>query len=198
MTQLNRVESKAKESVASQRPKTSSNRQILTGKSTTTNSIQNNPGAPVPTQTVNTVSSNLIKNPLNDMNTSKTTLLQPNTQLTIGENANQITNEQPSEENGDLVQADGDMSDFTLMRIIKWLEDIEHCPNMIKPPSQLAWANATRDKNESLFNPSSDVQNRNNNNNTTEYTLSDYDSLDEQIIEYNRVVDKTFHIIHDD
>ena len=36
------------------------------------------------------------------------------------------------------------------------------------------------------------------NTNVDKTDLSDHDSVDDQIIEYNRVVDKTFHIVHDD
>ena len=77
--------------------------------------------------------------------------------------------------------------DFTLERIQKWLEEMEDC-SMIQPPSQLTWREQNNGKPQHEFS-------RNFNN---EYCLSDYDSIDEQIIEYNRVVDKTFHIVHDE
>lgn len=83
---------------------------------------------------------------------------------------------------------DSAIIDFTLERIHKWLQEMEDC-NMMQPPSQLAW----RDINNS-GKPHNEFS-RNFNN---EYCLSDYDSIDEQIIEYNRVVDKTFHIVHDE
>jgi len=79
------------------------------------------------------------------------------------------------------------LSNFTTMRILKWLEEIEKCGNMIKPPSQLTWSNRS-------INSARNRQNVNNN----DYNLSDYDDVDEQIIEYNRIVDKTFHIVHKD
>ena len=85
------------------------------------------------------------------------------------------------------------MNDFTMMRIMKWLEDMDGCNNMIQPPSQLAWNNANVNTKRS-----DQLGDTNRNFNTNEYALSDYDSLDEQIIEYNRVVDKTFHIVHDE
>lgn len=80
--------------------------------------------------------------------------------------------------------------DYTLERIRKWLEDMESC-NLIRPPSQLAWRDVNKDGNTKTPNEFS----KNFNN---EYCLSDYDSFDDQIVEYNRVVDKTFHIIHDE
>jgi hypothetical protein len=79
------------------------------------------------------------------------------------------------------------LSNFTTMRILKWLEEIEKCGNMIKPPSQLTWSNRS-------INSARNHPNVNNN----DYNLSDYDEADEQIIEYNRIVDKTFHIVHKD
>lgn len=79
------------------------------------------------------------------------------------------------------------LSNFTTMRILKWLEEIEKCGNMIKPPSQLTWSNRSINS----------ARNRQNVT-TNEYNLSDYDEVDEQIIEYNRIVDKTFHIVHKD
>ena len=78
-----------------------------------------------------------------------------------------------------------------MLRIVKWLEDVENCNSMLQPPSQLAW----RDTNVS---GSAKTQNEFSRNFNNEFCLSDYDSVDEQIIEYNRVVDKTFHIIHDE
>ena len=83
------------------------------------------------------------------------------------------------------------ISEYTMLRIVKWLEDVENCNSMLQPPSQLAW----RDTNVS---GSARTQNEFSRNFNNEYCLSDYDSVDEQIIEYNRVVDKTFHIIHDE
>ncbi len=79
--------------------------------------------------------------------------------------------------------------DFTLQRIRQWLEEMEDC-NMLQPPSALTW----RDVN----NSSGKVPNEFSRGFANEYCLSDYDSNDDQIVEYNRVVDKTFHIIHDE
>ena len=92
---------------------------------------------------------------------------------------------------------DNGLNEYTLKRIIKWLEDIEKCSNKIKPPSQLTWSNNRAEKlHNANNNISSNVES--SRNFTNEYCLSDYDSLDDQIIEYNRVVDKTFHIVHDE
>ncbi len=89
------------------------------------------------------------------------------------------------------------MNEFTMMRIMKWLEDIENCNNMMQPPSQLAWNNNNNNNNSN--NKKADLPSDITRNfNSNEYALSDYDSLDEQIIEYNRVVDKTFNIVHDE
>ncbi len=89
-----------------------------------------------------------------------------------------------------LPTSDSGLNEYTVKRIIKWLEDIEKCSNKIKPPAQLTWSNSRAEKLQSNVDSS-----RNFNG---EYCLSDYDSLDDQIIEYNRVVDKTFHIVHDE
>ena len=89
-----------------------------------------------------------------------------------------------------LPTSDSGLNEYTVKRIIKWLEDIEKCSNKIKPPAQLTWSNSRAEKLQSNMDSS-----RNFN---SEYCLSDYDSLDDQIIEYNRVVDKTFHIVHDE
>jgi hypothetical protein len=85
------------------------------------------------------------------------------------------------------------LNDYTVLRILKWLEDVESCANKIKPPSQLTWSN--NNNNAKFERHHSNDMGRNFNN---EYYLSDYDSADDQIIEYNRIVDKTFHIVHDE
>ena len=90
-----------------------------------------------------------------------------------------------------LLDSSEELSEYTVLRIMKWLEEIENCPNMIKPPSQLAWSNSLQAKQ--LINETNQRSNL-----SGEYCLSDYDSIDDQIIEYNRIVDKTFHIVHDD
>lgn len=83
--------------------------------------------------------------------------------------------------------SEAQIMDYTLERIKKWLGEMEDC-NMMAPPSQLAWRDINSKQQEHEFS-------RNFNH---EYCLSDYDSIDEQIVEYNRVVDKTFHIVHDE
>ena len=91
------------------------------------------------------------------------------------------------------INNDTGLNDYTVMRILKWLEDVESCANKIKPPSQLTWSN--NNNNAKFERHHSNDMGRNFNN---EYYLSDYDSADDQIIEYNRIVDKTFHIVHDE
>lgn len=68
------------------------------------------------------------------------------------------------------------LNEFTFLRIIKWLQDID----------------------SSITTPQQHTSLQINDKKTTEYALSDYDSADDQIIEYNRVVDKTFHVVHDE
>ena len=83
--------------------------------------------------------------------------------------------------------------DYTLERIRKWLEQMDDC-HMLQPPSQLTW----RDNNAGSGGGKHPHEFSRNFGGNNEYCLSDYDSNDEQIVEYNRVVDKTFHIIHDE
>jgi hypothetical protein len=68
------------------------------------------------------------------------------------------------------------MIQFTTDRIRKWLEEIELC--------QLNSMNSRHNK-------------YNDNNIPSDYCVSDYDSIDEKN-GLNRVVDKTFHIVHDE
>ncbi len=84
--------------------------------------------------------------------------------------------------------SEAQIMDYTQERIKKWLEEMEDC-NVLVPPSQLTWRG---------INTSKQQQHEFSRNFNHEYCLSDYDSIDEQIVEYNRVVDKTFHIVHDD
>jgi hypothetical protein len=61
---------------------------------------------------------------------------------------------------------DAAMNEFTMNRIMKWLEDIENCNNMVQPPSQLAWNNANGNPNPNANNksaPSETSRNVNNN-----------------------------------
>lgn len=135
-----------------------------------------------------------------ETNTSRTNLLLLPNEDELGISLSHF----PTETNG--------LNEFTLMRIIKWLQDIENCTNMMKPPAQLTWSNRTENMSSSrqrgdqqqhhhhstnLHHPQNEL-NGNGKSLNNEYCLSDYDSLDDQIIEYNRVVDKTFHIVHDD
>ena len=118
----------------------------------------------------------------NEIFTSKNILIND-----TNNNFNQINSQNL---NDLLPNSDSGLNEYTVKRIIKWLEDIEKCSNKIKPPTQLTWSNSRAEKLQSNMDSS-----RNFN---SEYCLSDYDSLDDQIIEYNRVVDKTFHIVHDE
>ena len=123
-------------------------------------------------------------------------LINANTSKTADGEANAEVNE-----NG--------LSEFTLQRILKWLEGIEKCSNMIKPPSYLAWSendNSISVNYKKMTKHSNGQQGHYGSNRAhhggfvgaNEYALSDYDSFDEQIVAYNRVVDKTFHIVHDE
>lgn len=89
------------------------------------------------------------------------------------------------------VTSEENIVDYTLQRIRQWLEDMEDC-NMLQPPSALTWRDVNNQGN------SGRAPNEFSRGFGNEYLLSDYDSNDEQIVEYNRVVDKTFHIIHDE
>lgn len=91
----------------------------------------------------------------------------------------------------DSINSENNLSEYTISRIVRWLKDIEKCTTMIKPPSQLTWANRASEHNAHLHNSLDNPHKMSN-----EYCLSDFDSLDDQIIEYNRIVDKTFHIVH--
>jgi hypothetical protein len=112
-------------------------------------------------------------------------------------NASTNTN---SAQNGGEVNENG-LSEFTLQRILKWLEDMEKCTSMIKPPSQLVWSESGMQSKRSRGNHTSHHNNHTHLLNTNshggnDFGLSDYDSFDEEVVEYNRVVDKTFHIVH--
>jgi hypothetical protein len=124
-----------------------------------------------------------VHNHQNEMLTSKNILNNNNYDTMNSQNLNELI---PA----NLPSSDLGLNEYTVKRIIKWLEDIEKCSNKIKPPAQLTWSNNRAEKLQSNMDVS-----RNFN---SEYCLSDYDSLDDQIIEYNRVVDKTFHIVHDE
>lgn len=76
------------------------------------------------------------------------------------------------------------LNEFTLMRILKWLQEIESC-NKTSKPSQ------TNLQDDFYANANSNV-------NKDDFDISDLDSLDDQVIEYNRVVDKTYNIVHED
>ncbi|CAF1011117.1 unnamed protein product, partial [Brachionus calyciflorus] len=100
-------------------------------------------------------------------------------------------NKTDEEEIKESVDPETGLNFYTLERIKSWLKEIDNCSNMYKSTSQIDYSSSGRsDRNEK--------SERNANNHSNDYDLSDYDSLDEQIIEYNRVVDKTFHIIHED
>lgn len=191
-----------------ERPKTSVNRQINTANLNknsvnliTNNNNNNNLNLK---QNQSQIQTNQVKELVNtskQINSNTSNMIANNGTIDIENNINNNNNlatnnpnllgfesDLPMEMTSNINQETG-LNEYTLMRIIKWLEDIENCTNMIKPPSQLTWtsnANTNRLQND---------YNRNFNN---EYCLSDYDSLDDQIIEYNRVVDKTFHIVHDE
>jgi hypothetical protein len=91
----------------------------------------------------------------------------------------------------DIINPDNNLSEYTISRILNWLKDIEKCSSMVKPPSQLTWTNRPEVRNN-MQNAANDRKHSN------EYCLSEFDSIDDQIIEYNRIVDKTFHIVHFD
>lgn len=156
------------------RPRTGSNaRQIYTSKNSIVNKNRVN-------------QANTVKSSVNDLNYTS------NTQMEHGANDFFLIDKGNDMDEMENVHLETGLTELTMMRIIKWLEDIERCTNMVKPPSQLAWSNGAR------FDRHSDSQQANDRGFDNEYNLSDYDSNDDQIIEYNRVVDKTFHIIHDD
>lgn len=129
-------------------------------------------------------------------------------------NGNLFESMEMSMEAGGQLDHETGLNQFTLVRIINWLQDIENCTNMMKPPSRLAWSNRSDKQlfnndpttaNTKTTNTQLDLSNNHkhhashqNGMSANEFYLSDYDSLDDQIIEYNRVVDKTFHIVHDE
>lgn len=84
-----------------------------------------------------------------------------------------------------IIEKEIPMTNYTFSRIIDWLKEIENCPKIYKTPSEL-------DSSSNFF------ENERSKQITNEWDISEYGSLDDQIIEYNRVVDKTFHIIHKD
>ncbi len=116
------------------------------------------------------------------------------------------------------------MNEYTYQRIVKWLADVEKSTNIMKPQpsSQLTWNENTplvhsinntisnglvsplrrsktnlTDQNILMSSIGTPINNTNKNNNN-DFCFSDYDSHDEQIVEYNRVVDKTFHFVYNE
>ena len=78
------------------------------------------------------------------------------------------------------------LNEFTLMRILKWLQEIESC-------------NASKTSKPSQTNLQDDFYaNSNVAKDDLDFDISDLDSIDDQVIEYNRVVDKTYNIVHED
>lgn len=89
-------------------------------------------------------------------------------------------------ESNDDIDKETGLSNYTFTRIFDWLKEIENCSKIYKTPSELDCSCTSSFEKE---------KSKESNN---ECDLSEYGSLDDQIIEYNRVVDKTFHIIHKD
>lgn len=81
------------------------------------------------------------------------------------------------------IEKEAGLSKYTFSRIVDWLKQIENCSKVYKTPSELEFSNTSNEKDQSKEN---------------DCDLSEYGSYDDQIIEYNRIVDKTFHIIHRD
>lgn len=187
----NPVEPKSKETTDS----------ILARPKTGMRAINQQPGNSSYSKMSNNGNTSLVKinrtyNP--DMNTSRVNMEPMNAEQQVANNVDSsgVVEQPQPEENG--------LNEFTLQRILNWLEDIEKCTNMIKPPSQLTWSEnhptglqSTHNKRYKQHHNNPSAVNTNNNMGlNNEYCLSDYDSFDEQIVEYNRVVDKTFHIVH--
>ena len=91
---------------------------------------------------------NLMNN--NGITTTSVLKLKSNEANKSSSGHNLLPNEADDYELGDSIslsnfqnEANGFMNEFTLMRIIKWLKDIEKCTNMMKPPAQLTWSNRT-------------------------------------------------------
>lgn len=81
------------------------------------------------------------------------------------------------------------LNEFTLMRILKWLQEIESCnANKTSKPLAISQTNLQDDF----------YANSNATKDNFDFDISDLDSLDDQVIEYNRVVDKTYNIVHED
>lgn len=79
------------------------------------------------------------------------------------------------------IQEETGLSKSTFSRIVDWLRQIENCSKIYKTPSELEISNTSNEKDQSKEN---------------DCDLSEYGSYDDQIIEYNRIIDKTFHIIY--
>ena len=93
-------------------------------------------------------------------------------------------------------QAETGLSEYTMSRILKWLEDIE-----ASQTGKSSSSHHHHNNNNTLsgrLERSAHVGEEGGDAMNDDYNLSDYDSLDEQLLEYNRVVDKTFHIVHDE
>ena len=146
-------------------------------------SIQNlNPNETLTSKNIQNITSTITTTNNNNNNNNNNNMSLSNGQNHVDLFANNLNMAGTSTDNG--------LNEYTLKRIIKWLEEIEKCPNKLTPPSQLTWSNSRAEKLQSNMDASRMFSN--------EYCLSDYDSMDDQIIEYNRVVDKTFHIVHDE
>ena len=97
---------------------------------------------------------------------------------------------------------DFDYNENTRRRIYDWLEEVERCTSH-RPPSALSWfgeQNTGTIKSKPTKKSDNKNTDENSNKNVSqdpEFDLSEYDSSDEQIVEYNRVVDKTYCVVYE-
>jgi hypothetical protein len=145
----------------------------------------------------------------NSVNTRPSTSTSNNYQQVPQQKAskiNTIDNDNSNLNNIDVeVQTLGNIHDFSenaRRRIYDWLEEVEKC-TLLRPPSALSWfgvqntGTVTSKQQKKVENKNTDENSNKNVSHDPEFDLSEYDSSDEQMVEYNRVVDKTYCVVYE-
>jgi hypothetical protein len=77
-------------------------------------------------------------------------------------------------------------------RIKVWLSQVNKCVDSARPPSSVSWFGETKYNKKDLRTHFTDHPNRDDS------AMSDFNTDEEQIFKYNRILDKTFCIVYND
>lgn len=91
---------------------------------------------------------------------------------------------------------DCEYNESTKKRIYEWLDEVERL-TQLRPPSALSWFGGQNNSTKVASNKKNEEVSTRNESHDPEFDLSEYDSSDEQIVEYNRVVDKTYCVVYE-